>query len=140
MAKKILYRVLGVLAIAAIFLVGVWLGRLYSAAGGPGAATIQQFGSNVARQIRQLWNPPTPPHPPPPVVEREYSNVPRISLEELKQKLDAGAELVIIDVRSKEEFDQGHIPGAISIPWDEIKDRYTELPRDREIITYCARC
>lgn len=136
MAKKIFYRALGVLAIAAIFLVGVWLGRLYSAAGGPGAATIQQFGSTVARQIRQLWNPPSST----PVVEREYSNVPRISLEELKQKLDAGAEMVIIDVRSKEEFDQGHIPGAISIPWPEIKDRYTELPRDKEIITYCARC
>lgn len=136
MAKKIFYRALGVLAIAAIFLVGVWLGRLYSAAGGPGAATIQQFGSNVARQIRQLWHPPSPT----PVVEREYSNVPRISLEELKQKFDAGAEMVILDVRSKEEFDQGHIPGAISIPWEEIKDRYTELPRDKEIVTYCARC
>jgi len=70
----------------------------------------------------------------------EYSNVPRIGLEELKEKLDAGADLVVVDVRSKEEFEQGHIPGAISIPYSEMKARYRELPRDKEIITYCARC
>lgn len=135
MARKVLYKVLGILAIAAVFVAGVWLGRLYSAAGGPGATTVQRFGSTVARQIRQLWG-PTPTA----TVESRYSNVPRISLEELKEKLDAGAEVVVVDVRSKEEFDQGHIPGAISIPYGEIEARYRELPRDKEIITYCARC
>jgi rhodanese-related sulfurtransferase len=58
----------------------------------------------------------------------------------LKEKLDAGADIVIVDVRSKEEFDESHIIGAVSIPWEEIESRYTELPRDKEIITYCARC
>jgi len=135
MAKKVGYKILSVLGIAAVFVVGVWLGRLYSAAGGPGAVTLQQFGSTVARQVRQLWQPSAPPT----VADRE-SDAPRISLEELKQKLDAGAELVIVDVRSKEDFDKGHIPGAVSIPWKEIETRYTELPRDKEIITYCARC
>jgi hypothetical protein len=136
MAKKAFYKVLSVLGIAAVFVVGIWLGRLYSAAGGPGAVTIQNLGSNVVRQIRQLWKPSSQP----PAVESGYSNVPRISLEELKEKLDAGTDLVIVDVRSTEDFAQGHIPGAVSIPWEEIKDRYTELPRDKEIITYCARC
>jgi predicted sulfurtransferase len=135
MAKKVFYKVLGILAIAAVFAAGIWLGRLYSAAGGPGASAVQRFGSTVVRQIRQLWEPS-----PPATVESEYSNVPRISLEELKEKLDAGADLVVVDVRSKEEFDQGHIPGAVSIPYAEIEARYRELPRDKEIITYCARC
>jgi rhodanese-related sulfurtransferase len=58
----------------------------------------------------------------------------------LKEKLDTDADVVIVDVRSKEEFAAGHIPGAVSIPWEEIDNRYRELPRDKEIITYCARC
>ncbi len=67
--------------------------------------------------------------------------MPRISLEQLKEKLDAGADIVIVDVRSKEDFDEGHISGAVSIPWQqEIEARYTELPRDKEVIIYCSDC
>jgi predicted sulfurtransferase len=135
MARKIIYRVLSVLGIVVVFAVGVWLGRLYSAAGGPGAVTIQEFGSTVVRQIQQLWEPSTSPS-----VPDSGSDVPRVSPEQLKEKLDAGDDIVIVDVRSKEDFDEGHIIGAVSIPWEEIEDRYTELPRDKEIITYCARC
>jgi hypothetical protein len=118
-----------------VFAVGVWLGRLYSAAGGPGAVTIQEFGSTVVHQIRQLWEPSTSPG-----VPDSGSDVPLVSPEQLKEKLDAGDDMVIVDVRSKEDFDEGHIVGAISIPWGEIEGRYTELPRDKEIITYCGRC
>jgi hypothetical protein len=135
MARKIIYGVLSVLGIVAVFAVGVWLGRLYSAAGGPGSVTIQEFGSTVVRQIRQLWEPSTSPS-----VPDSGSDVPRVSMEQLKEKLDAGDAIVIVDVRSKEDFDEGHIIRAVSIPWEEIEGRYTELPRDKEIITYCARC
>jgi len=135
MARKAIYKVLGVLGIVIVFVVGVWLGRLYSAAGGPGAVTLQQFRSTVVRQIRQLWEPSTPPR-----VPDSGSDVPRISLEQVKEKLDAGVDIVIVDVRSKEDFDEGRITGAISIPWEEMEARYTELPRDKEIITYCGRC
>ena len=136
MARKAIYKVLGVLGIVVVFVVGVWLGRLYSAAGGPGAVTLQQFRSTVVRQIRQLWQPSTPPG-----VPDSGSAVPRISLEQLKEKLDAGADIVIVDVRSKEDFDEGHISGAVSIPWQqEIEARYTELPRDKEVIIYCSDC
>jgi predicted sulfurtransferase len=134
-ARKIIYRVLSALGIVAVFAVGLWLGRLYSAASGPGAVTIQEFGSTVVRQIRQLWEPSTSPS-----VPDSGSDVPRVNPEQLKEKLDAGDDIVIVDVRSKEDFDEGHIIGAVSIPWEEIEDRYTELPRDKEIITYCASC
>jgi hypothetical protein len=131
MARKAIYKVLGVLGIVVVFVVGVWLGRLYSAAGGPGAVTLQQFKSTVVRQIRQLWEPSTPPS-----VPDSGSAVPRISLEQLKEKLDAGADIVIVDVRSKGDFDEGHISGTVSIPWQrEMETRYTELPRDKEVIT-----
>ena len=135
MAGKIVYRALGILGVVAVFVLGVWLGRLYSAAGGPGAVTIQQFGSTVVRQIRQLWEPAASPA----ATDRRIA-VSRISLEQLKEKLDARANLVIVDVRSKEDFDAGHIAGAVSIPFEEIEARHTELPRDKEIVTYCGRC
>ena len=134
MSRKAIYKVLGVLGVAAVFVLGIWLVRLYSAAGGPGAVTLQQFRSTVVSQIRQLWEPSTPSGVP-------DSAVPRISLEQLKEKLDAGADIVIVDVRSKGDFDEGHISGAVSIPWQqEMEARYTELPRDKEVITYCGRC
>ena len=135
MARKTLYKVLSAVGITVVFVVGVWLGRLYSAAGGPGAVTIQEFGSTVVREIRQLWRPSTSPS-----ASDSGSSEYRISLEQLKEKLDAGADIVIVDVRSKDDFGEGHIIGAVSIPYEEIESRYTELPPDKEIITYCARC
>jgi rhodanese-related sulfurtransferase len=44
---------------------------------------------------------------------------------------------VLIDVRPAEEFDAGHIEGAVSIPLDELDERLEELPVDSEIVAYC---
>lgn len=46
-------------------------------------------------------------------------------------------EVVVIDVRPTEEYDAGHIPGAVSIPMEELDARLGELPRDAEVIAYC---
>ena len=43
----------------------------------------------------------------------------------------------IVDVRPRPEYDNGHLPGAISMPLAELLDRLDELPRDRRIVTYC---
>lgn len=43
----------------------------------------------------------------------------------------------LIDVRSKEDFDKGHIPGSISIPKSELKDRLSELSKEDINIVYC---
>lgn len=45
---------------------------------------------------------------------------------------------VLVDVRSKEEFDYGHAKGAKSIPLREIPNRLSEVPRDRLVIAYCT--
>lgn len=47
-------------------------------------------------------------------------------------------EAMIIDSRTKEEYDFGHVEGAINIPVDEIRSRLNEIPRDKKIIVYCA--
>src|ERR671932_377539 len=46
-------------------------------------------------------------------------------------------DVVLIDVRPPEEYDAGHIPGARSIPLEELESRLSELPSDREVVAYC---
>lgn len=46
--------------------------------------------------------------------------------------------VTLVDVRDSEEFQNGHVPGAISIPLNEIRQRLNELPRDREVWLYCG--
>jgi rhodanese-related sulfurtransferase/predicted transcriptional regulator len=59
-----------------------------------------------------------------------------IGRDELRRRLRAG-EVVLVDVRSAEEFDAGHIEGARSIPLDELEERLAELPADQEVVAYC---
>ena len=64
--------------------------------------------------------------------------VPRIRLEELRGLLASSRRIVVIDTRSRAEYEAAHIPGAISMPYAEVEARYQELPRTAPIITYCA--
>jgi hypothetical protein len=59
----------------------------------------------------------------------------RVSIEEFKQ-LVARNGVVVLDVRN-EEIDR-KIKGALHMPYNDIERRAGELPRDREIVTYCA--
>jgi len=59
-----------------------------------------------------------------------------ISKEELRERM-RNNDVVVIDVRPFEEYRSDHIPGAISIPLSELKNRIEELPQDREIVAYC---
>jgi rhodanese-related sulfurtransferase len=45
---------------------------------------------------------------------------------------------ILIDVRSDKEFSKGHIPGAVNIPVDDIRNRLSDFPTDKKIYTYCA--
>src|SRR5688572_9683433 len=56
--------------------------------------------------------------------------------DELLRRVMSG-EVTVLDVRPSEEYRAGHIPGALSIPVDELKGRLKELPKDREIVAYC---
>ena len=59
--------------------------------------------------------------------------------EELQNKLNAQESFVLLDVRTQEEFDAGHIAGAILLPYDEINLKAaTVLPdKEKEIVLYC---
>jgi rhodanese-related sulfurtransferase/DNA-binding transcriptional ArsR family regulator len=60
-----------------------------------------------------------------------------VSREELARRLEDGEPMVILDVRPASEHAAGHLPGAVSIPVEELRRRLAELPRDREIVAYC---
>lgn len=63
----------------------------------------------------------------------------KISLEEAKQLMKDEEGYIILDVRTKEEFAEGHIPGAICVPNETISDEMPEeLPeKDQLILVYC---
>ena len=63
---------------------------------------------------------------------------PRMSLEEFKALYDDPAKRpIILDVRAKESFDEGHIAGSISFPEADVDARAGELPKDKLIVAYC---
>ena len=63
----------------------------------------------------------------------------QITPQEAKKIMDSGEEHIILDVREQDEFDEGHIAGAILIPYTEIKNKSAEmLPnKDAQILVYC---
>ncbi len=59
-----------------------------------------------------------------------------VSRAELVSRVRAG-EAVVVDLRPADEFEAGHIAGALSIPLPELEARLAELPEDVEVVAYC---
>jgi rhodanese-related sulfurtransferase/DNA-binding transcriptional ArsR family regulator len=59
-----------------------------------------------------------------------------VTLTELRRLMRDGT-VTVIDVRPRDEFEAGHIPGALSIPVPELGRRLRDLPKRKEIIAYC---
>jgi rhodanese-related sulfurtransferase len=59
-----------------------------------------------------------------------------VAADELLRRIKSG-EVTVLDVRPVLEYRAGHIPGALSIPVDELKARLKELPKNREVVAYC---
>ena len=66
--------------------------------------------------------------------------VARITPEALKQRIDAGEEVVIVDLRHPLDLESAPylIPGALRLSPDDIERRHGEIPRDRDIVLYCT--
>lgn len=68
-------------------------------------------------------------------------NTEEVAPEEILARIEAGTAPVLLDVRSREEFASGHVPGALNIPHDELAQRLGEIEGDRsqEVVVYCER-
>ena len=82
---------------------------------------------------------------PPPVaavpasaVVQDLASVPRIAIDELKT-LMARKQVVLVDVRDPMAFGQGHIPGAVNVPFDFLPEYVEKWKQDKRlVVTYCA--
>ena len=65
---------------------------------------------------------------------------PTIDREEITALLDAGEPIVLLETLRPEHFDQGHLPGAIHLHYEEVEERAAALVPDRDalIVTYCS--
>lgn len=73
---------------------------------------------------------PTPTPVPPPA---DRSEVPRISAEDLKKRLDNGDDILVVDTRTSVAHGIKHIRGAIMEP-----DSFDDVPHNQEIVAYCS--
>ena len=64
----------------------------------------------------------------------------RISPEELHQRMNAGEDVVVVDLRHTLEFDAEPetIPGAVHMDAEELEEAFEVIPRDREIVLFCS--
>ena len=69
--------------------------------------------------------------------DRPVARIEAIDLEELARRVEGSDGLQVLDVRGTAEYEQGHVPGSLNIPFGELPDRLDELPRERPIATIC---
>jgi len=66
----------------------------------------------------------------------DHDGLEPVDREQLRHRLRKKA-VVLLDVRPRAEYEAGHIPGALSIPLDELPRRLRELPAGKEVVAYC---
>jgi rhodanese-related sulfurtransferase len=66
--------------------------------------------------------------------------VSRVTVDEVRARLDRGEPLVFVDARSAESWGkaQSQIPGSVRVPPDEVAAHAGDVPRGRAVITYCT--
>ncbi|MFC7449301.1 ArsR/SmtB family transcription factor [Rhodococcus daqingensis] len=66
----------------------------------------------------------------------DRSQLTTVSRAELTRRLGDG-DVIVIDVRPRAEYEAGHIPGAVSMPLDNLAQHFGELPTDTVVVAYC---
>jgi rhodanese-related sulfurtransferase len=66
--------------------------------------------------------------------------VTRITIDEVRQRLDRGEEFVFVDTRNPTAWGESDqkLPNAIRVPAGDVAQHLDEIPRDRAVITYCT--
>jgi hydroxyacylglutathione hydrolase len=69
---------------------------------------------------------------------RRYDRIPSIHAAEIVEKIASRDDFTLLDVRSREEFESGHLPGAIHIYLGELPGHLKEIPDPRPLVTFCG--
>jgi glyoxylase-like metal-dependent hydrolase (beta-lactamase superfamily II)/rhodanese-related sulfurtransferase len=70
----------------------------------------------------------------PELVER----IERVTAGSLAEQLDSSEPPLVVDVRSEQEWEEGHIDGAVNLPLSQLRERVGELPGDHALVVHCA--
>ncbi len=89
-------------------------------------ATIRNFGEKRVLEVREVLD----------TFLSSRENIEAVGAEDLVRRMEEG-QVTVIDVRPREEFQAGHIAGAISVPMSELASRLGKLPRRKAIVAYC---
>ena len=61
-----------------------------------------------------------------------------MSQEALLQHLSRHPDhLFVLDVRTPQEYAEGHVPGAVNVPYDQLASRLADVPKDKDVVLYC---
>jgi rhodanese-related sulfurtransferase len=68
------------------------------------------------------------------------ADAPRITVEELKKRMDAGEDFTVIDVRNPQAWAEtdAMIPEAIRLPLDKLEGNLPRIPKNRPVVAYCT--
>ena len=68
------------------------------------------------------------------------ADAPRITVEELKKRMEAGEDFTVIDVRNPQAWAESdtQIPEAIRVPLDQLDENLPRIPRDRPVVACCT--
>ena len=84
--------------------------------------------------------PPTAIRPSPTALKRyfEAKLAAELGPHNVKRLIDSGdRNFVVLDVRPAKAYGEGHVPGSLNIPFEELPKRLSELPKSKEVISYC---
>ena len=72
--------------------------------------------------------------------EMVMADASRITVEELKRRMDAGEDFTIIDTRNPQAWAESDtmIPEAIRIPVDKLEENFWRIPKNRPVVAYCT--
>jgi hydroxyacylglutathione hydrolase len=69
---------------------------------------------------------------------RKYQKIPAMHASELVQKIENGEDFTLLDVRSEQEYGQGHLPEAQNIYVGHLPEHINELDKNKEVVTFCG--
>jgi rhodanese-related sulfurtransferase len=105
---------------------------------------LRRFVKRVVGKLRgsavRVTTPPPPPPPPTPepIAEAETLASINADVQEVRERVEAGEPVTLLDVRTDNEVAAGKIPGAKHIPLDQLEARWEELENCNEVVCYCA--
>lgn len=129
--RRVLIAVVALLVVALTLGLGIFIG---SGADQATTAVDPAMGNPAASQGSAGVQPVAPVNP----VDAAAASggVPIVRPEEAQQGIGK-PNILFVDIRPADQYQQGHIPGALSLPYAEVAQRVTELPRDKSLVVYC---